>query len=82
MPYLSNCNYATIQAGVWIITDNLNYDQLSSLHEEIISYHPNGGIRRRTGSQLINRSDINSALNALRASGINVENKAIWRSVK
>jgi outer membrane protein assembly factor BamD (BamD/ComL family) len=64
----------TIQAAIWIITDNANYDDLGTLRSGFgFSYN---------ASRSIGPNNVKHAVQLLQKAGINVKNKAIWKDRK
>jgi len=67
----ANAPYAVIQAAIWIISDNANYDDLGEL-VETTTYNPSGGTR------VIGQDEAARAMRVLNDAGIDIRRKRIW----
>ncbi len=60
-----------VQAAVWIVTDNADYDDLGTL--------VSGGFGGLGGSRVIDESDAVAAMKTVDDAGIDITRKAIWK---
>lgn len=66
------CSFPVIQAAVWIITDNANYDGLGTLISDSEGF----------GSRLIKEEETAEAMYVIDKAGIDIRSKAVWRDRK
>ena len=63
--------YAVIQAAIWIISDDADFDDLGELVESV-GFNPSGGTR------VVNEEEAARALRILSDAGIDIKSKQIW----